>query len=321
MTQFGPQAIDAMTTWYEGCQRRTRKQFPMGTISGCLVLLERLQTNYDLSFANHITDNGYQVRGASGPNVRAILARFGETRPFTSEGGRTNRGLPRDVESLLAALESLGLDAEEEAGRNAILQQLQQFLVDRVREFHNQQRLVISYDSRKSTWQNVHDILNSAKEHQCYGAVAQYLVGAKLQLRFPNENIGNDSYSTADQPTGRDGDFTIGHTAFHVTVAPQPGLFLKCQANIRDGMRVFVLVPDDRLAAARQMADQAASEMIAAESIESFVGQNVEELSGFSKHELQREFLALLSLYNERVDATEMDKSMMIDIPGVLDQD
>jgi hypothetical protein len=39
------------------------------------------------------------------------------------------------------------------------------------------------------------------------GPVAQYLVGAKLALRFPTEKIGNESYSTADVQLNRPGDF------------------------------------------------------------------------------------------------------------------
>jgi len=45
-----------------------------------------------------------QIRGASGAAVAAILKEFGEERPFAKEGGRTNRGGPAEIKSLLVAL-------------------------------------------------------------------------------------------------------------------------------------------------------------------------------------------------------------------------
>jgi len=150
------------------------------------------------------------------------------------------------------------------------------------------------------------------------GAVAQYLVGAKLQLRFPNIDVSNDSYSTADDQLGRQGDFLIGDTAFHVTVAPMPAVYDKCKSNLDGGYRVYLLVPEDKVVGARQNAELAAAGKIAVEAIESFVGQNVEELSAFSQKMLLTEFQKLLEICNKRVDAAESDKSMMIEIPANL---
>jgi len=81
--------------------------------------------------------------------------------------------------------------------------------------------------------------------------VAQHLVGAKLEFRFPELAIGNESYSTADRQLGRPGDFLIGDVAFHVTVAPMPQLFDKCVVNVKEGYRPLLLVPDRTLSGAR----------------------------------------------------------------------
>jgi len=59
-------------------------------------------------------------------------------------------------------------------------------------------------------------------------------------------------------------------------------------------------------------------ERIAVESVESFVGQNIEELSFFTRDKLKNGFRRLLEAYNNRVDAAEMDKSMLVEIPGNL---
>jgi len=318
MSSKREQALGVFGEWYASVQKRAKRDFPKGTMAGCLVVLDHLKSDYDLDLNTHLTKNKGQVRGAGGGALRKILTAFGENRGFASEGGRTNRGLLGDIEGMLAALRPLELDAVPAAERQEVLTALQGFVVERVRDFHRRQRLRIAYDPSKSTWQNVHDILEEAREHGSDGPVAQYLVGAKLQLRFPDLTIGNESYSTADQQLGRAGDFLVGDTAFHVTVSPQDGLFVKCRRNLDDGLRVYVLVPERRLAAARQMADLAAEARIAVECIESFVGQNVEELSQFTESAVRSEFLNLLSLYNQRVDGTEMDKSMLIELPRNL---
>ena len=57
---------------------------------------------------------------------------------------------------------------------------------------------------------------------------------------------------------------------------------------------------------------------MAVESIESFVGQNVEEMASFSQGELCEKFYELPLVYNARVEAIEVDKSVMIEIPPNL---
>jgi hypothetical protein len=66
-------------------------------MAGALVVLEQLKENYDLNIDAHTAPGGSQVRGVSGAAVKRILETHDETRPFSSEGGRTNRGLRGDM--------------------------------------------------------------------------------------------------------------------------------------------------------------------------------------------------------------------------------
>lgn len=179
-------------------------------------------------------------------------------------------------------------------------------------------QIQIKMDPDLTTWHNISNMLSIAREIGKEGPLAQHLVGAKLELRFPKIKIGNESYSTADDQLGRPGDFCIGDTAFHVTVAPMPALYQKCQKNVDDGYRVYLLVPDRTLNGARQNADLILPGKVAVESIESFVSQNIEELSDFSKQKLAAGFRQLLETYNKRVDVCEIDKSMLIELPKNL---
>jgi len=103
-----------------------------------------------------------------------------------------------------------------------------------------------------------------------------------------------------------------------VTVSPTQALYQKSIQNLEAGLRVFLLVPDRFLVGARQNAQTTAADRIAVESIESFVANNIEELSQFAKNQLVGGFQRLLQKYNERVNAIELDKSLLIEIPRSL---
>ena len=312
-------ALQVFKEWYEKVPIRKSSGGPArGTIGAALIVLDRLKTDFDLNLDSHRAAGQSQIKGASGAAVARILSRYGESRPFIKEGGRTNRGGPGDIGKMLEAIGTVNLEQITVAERNEVLEYLQKFLVDKVCEYHNRQRLKVVYNPSQSTWQAVSDLLSLARDTGKEGPVAQYLIGAKLQLRFPHVKIGNESYSTADDQLGRPGDFLVGDTAFHVTVAPMPAVYEKCKRNIEDGFRVYLLVPDRSLIGTKQNAETVAPGKITVESIESFVGQNIEELSVFSKDRIVVGFHRLLETYNERVNETEMDKSMLIEIPRNL---
>ena len=305
--------------WYNALKVVKANNGPAnGSIATALVVLNRLQEDYNLNFSAHVADGGMQIKGASGAAVAAILKKFGEERPFAKEGGRTNRGGPSEVKSLLVMLEGLKLDNLTEKVRNEKIKGMQAFLVERVQDFHNRQKIKLTFNPAFSTWHIVHSLLLEAVAEGKAGYIAQHLVGAKLQLRFPNIQVSNESGSTADMQTQRPGDFLIGHTAFHVTVAPMQPVFDKCKHNISQGLKPFLLVPDSKLIGARQIAEQICEQQIEVESIESFVSQNINEISFFNKDNLTASFKQLIFIYNNRVDAIETDKSLMIELPSNL---
>ena len=311
--------LDAITNWYDKLPVHKASGGPAkGTIAAALVVLERLKGACDLELEAHRAPGGSQIKGASGQAVKKILERYGENRPFAKEGGRTNRGGPGDIKLLLDALKNTGIANFADEQRHAVLEELQRFLVGKVIEFHKKERIKLVYDASKTTWQAVQALLALARENGKEGPVAQHLVGAKLELRFPDKEIGSESYSTADDQLGRPSDFCIGDTSFHVTVAPMPALYQKCQKNLDDGYRVYLLVPDRTLSGARQNADLILPGKIAVESIESFVSQNIEELSYFSKKKLTCGFRKLIDTYNTRVERSETDRSLLIELPKNL---
>jgi len=311
-------ALHIFSTWF--CQLKVHKVSggpARGTIAAALLILEKLQAEFNLDLDSYRTQRGQtQIAGLSASAIAGILKKFGETRPFLREGGRTNRGGAGDMGRMLQSIAEMKLDRLPKSERNLVLQQLQLFLVKRINDFHNRQVLKVLYDPIFSTWQFIHNLLKVASERGKEGQIAQYLVGAKLQLRYPKVDVENYSYSTADEQLKRRGDFQINDTVFHITVSPMQAVYDKCKSNVDEGFRAYLLVPDRLLAAAKGNAEIHLPGRVFVESIESFIGQNVEELSAFSRSKLVGEFRQLLEIYNRRVDAIESDKSVLIEIPA-----
>ena len=161
-------------------------------------------------------------------------------------------------------------------------------------------------------------ILESARKRRKSGEVAEYLVGVKLALRFPRYEIRNSAASAADVQTEENGDFQINDCVFHVTMSPNTGHYDKCQRNLADGLRVFLLVPDSILAGARQNMQLATAGRASVEAIESFVSQNIEELSDFEGQKVPYNMRRLLETYNERIAKVETDLSLQIMIPNAM---
>lgn len=267
-----------------------------------------------------------QVRGLSGGKIRTILAAHNETRPFTSEGGRTSRRtlpLAHGLAAIIArAASSAGYSELSPDEQSEVQLSLQRWFVDRVREdYFARQRIEAEIDPSLPARVAVARLLANAGERSgnAAGALAQHLVGAKLALRFPEVDVSNHRYTTADQQTDRPGDFTVGDTAIHVTMAPSDPLLRKCAGNRAQGFRVLVLVPDSKVQAARQLAAlQDIDDRISVQAIEDFVGSNVEEMGGLDAARIRTGMRVLLETYNERVALIEPDPSIRIAIPANL---
>ena len=212
-------------------------------------------------------------------------------------------------------MDQLPLDSREcEIGK------MQAILADKARDIFNAEKISFDYRRDMTSREIVGAILASAGKRLRTGEVAEYLVGAKLSLRFPDYDIRNSAASAADRQMAEQGDFQINDCVFHVTVAPNRGHYDKCRRNLDDGFRVFLLVPDEILVGARQNAHQDSNGRVSVESIESFVSQNIEELSDFAGERVAQNLGRLIDEYNQRVAEVETDLSLQIRIPVALEK-
>lgn len=151
------------------------------------------------------------------------------------------------------------------------------------------------------------------------GAVAQHVVGAALCLHYPNVDIENHSYTTADEQTGRVGDFIVGGAALHVTTAPGESLMRKCEANLARELFPIVLTTRERVAAAEGLAGNFdITGQISVRDVGEFVADAIDISARFVRGQMATRLRELLDTYNMRVAATEPDPSLQVEIPDNL---
>ena len=147
------------------------------------------------------------------------------------------------------------------------------------------------------------------------GAVMQHLVGAKLEIALPRERIEHNSFSTADAPTARKGDFQIGSTVIHVTAAPSEALIRKCCDNLDGNLRPLIVTLKDKINVAYSLADNnGVADRIEILEIKQFIATNVLERSKFRTELRKEELRKLIDVYNRIVEEHETDPGMKIKI-------
>lgn len=86
--------------------------------------------------------------------------------------------------------------------------------------------------------------------------------------------------------------------------------------RVREGFRPVMLVPYDKVQFATGLFDsEGLGNRVGVQSIESFVGTNVEEMGGFSTSDIREGVAKLIRRYNERIYHCETDKSLMVEEP------
>ena len=310
--------------WYEA--QRNDGMVNRNVMAVGLIMCEHMSTHFPLDESIWFT--GTQVSLLGGNRIKKILARHGEERPFASEGGRTSRGsqdLARSFQEVVNGSVAAGEFGElDEDHQLSVIGRLQARMVGRIRaDFYDRQRLPLEIDFSKQTRYTIDVLLVAARKKggNTVGAVAQHLVGAILEIRHTDLVIENQSYTTADQQTGRAGDFMVNDTAIHVTVGPTEALVAKCQGNIEQGFRPLILTLEDRIGTARSLADYIGIEdRVAVRGVEEFVAGHIDEIARYSEPETRRVLRHLFDTYNARVEAAEPDPSLLVEIPENLTQ-
>jgi len=263
-----------------------------------------------------LTEGGGQVLGLGKGAVQAVLKRHGITRVLADEGGRTSRGSLKNMREYVAFLNKLNSNGDVD------LEAIETFWIERVHEFFAGKPFKIKLDAARSLRMVVRDVVAQAVERQktapgmyFSGAVLQHLVGAKLDCALGKGSVEHNSFSTADAPSSRAGDFLIGDVVIHVTTSPGEAVIEKCRENLNDGLRPMLVTLQRGLTVAEGLAGNAGlADRIDIFEIEQFVALNLYEWGKFGAEGRKTAVADLVKRYNEIVEKFETDPSLRIEL-------
>lgn len=266
--------------------------------------------------AKLVTTAQGQVLGLGKSAVQAILKDYGIIKVLAAEGGRTSRGSMGNMQDYVAFLNKQASRADFD------IKAVESWWIARVRDFFESSPLKLKVDTGSTLKACLTGIFEEAKRRQSenrgstvLGAVMQHLVGAKLEMLYPDQKIRHSGYSVADSPTGRSGDFEIGDCVIHVTTAPATLLLQKCIDNLDRGLRPLVISTNTGAAMAETLADQEGlSKRIEVLDITQFLVANMLEWTTFDGSKRRNTFEELIARYNAIVEACETDPSLKIEV-------
>lgn len=180
--------------------------------------------------------------------------------------------------------------------------------------------IMMSVADTKSIRQIILELFDAALERQressgtmVVGAALEHLVGAKLSIALPDVSILHKSFSSADAPSQAKGDFLVGDTAIHVTVAPAEALVRKCRRNLEEGLRPLVVTTESGVGGIRALAVNAdIADRIDVLEISQFLAINVYKWIGFKNQDRSLSLEKLIAAYNQIIDDCETDPSLKI---------
>lgn len=259
-----------------------------------------------------LTTSGGQVRGLGKSSVQSVLKRHGIDRVLAAEGGRTSRGSILKMRDYVAFLNQL--EGKVDLGT------IERYWVDQVRTFFASRPFTIKLDAARGLRSVVRDVLNQAIVRQrdgggtnYAGAVLQHLVGAKLDCALGPGKVEHNSFSTADAPSRREGDFTIGDVVIHVTTSPTEAVIKRCCKNLDNGYRPMLVTEDRGVTVAQELAKhQLIETRIDIFEVEQFLALNLYEFAQFEAAGRKTALTVLVTRYNEIVDKWETDPSLKI---------
>lgn len=288
-----------------------------GPLCVALVITRKaIKSGLPLDSAKLVTAAQGQVLGLGKSAVQAILGDHGITKVLATEGGRTSRGSMGNMQDYVAFLNSLT------KGNSLDLKAIEAWWADRVRDYFESSPLKLKVDTGSSLKACITGIFDEAKKRQSQnrgstvlGAVMQHLVGAKLEVLYPDQTIQHSGYSVADSPTGRSGDFQIGDCVIHVTTAPGAAVIQKCSDNLDKGLRPLVISTNAGAALAETLAEELGiNRRLEVLDITQFLVANMLEWTGFNGSQRRHTFEELIDRYNAIVEACETDPSLKIEV-------
>ena len=293
------QQKDSFGVWLDGYMKKGGADVPARLVT-VMALLERLQEQPSLTVADHVAESGMQLEEHNSYVARA-LQRFDIVSPL-KEFGRRSSNLHGWIGPLFDWLKSCGFASASVAEQQDLLLAVESAAAERLQVINQGKPLIARYN-KGTARAIIADILDQAQEKKRAKDVAEYLVGAKLQLRLGEDAVKPKNVNTPnlDQPA----DFPVGSAAIEVTVNPADSRHLSQIARILKDttLQVWLLVRLTDREKWQNVVDATFGEQagrVAIADIETFVGQNISEIGGFDETKVADALADLFKVYNER---------------------
>jgi hypothetical protein len=279
-----------------------RKLVP-ARLQAALLLLERLRDHPILVLDEHFSKPGSSGLTSHERYGNQAHQRFGLV-PINKNHGRRSSSLRDWGQELLDSLRAAGF--EDEGQRTQLIDTAQQFFAAPLRAIINEEPLEARLKNRTAE-AIIADLLKQAEEKGKTGDVAQYLVGAKLRLRFNRPfpavraNLGNRRSRT--DPHARLGDFSLEDGVIEVAVGLPDDAHLDQVTDILEESdnEVWLLTRAERVDVWKSelaKLEPKESRRIVVTSVEAFVGQNITELGSFAAKQKAQKLRELFDIYN-----------------------
>lgn len=282
------------------------RRFVPARLQAALALTERLRDVPSLAVGDHQYAPGsasLQLHVTYGDRAHQRL----KLSPVLQNHGGMSSNLPEWGQALLDAVATSGFSGVAPEVRSQIIDEAQAAIAAPLRRIIECPLEVRLRD--RTAEAVVSELLRAAEEKGKSGDVAQYLVGAKLALRFNREipvYPANKSDRTSHfDPDPRLGDFEIENAVIEVALGLPDDKHLQQIAEILENSdaEVWLLTRADRVSTWQNEIKAKKSiktNRVVVTSVEAFVGQNITELGEFSSKGKADRLRALFDLYNER---------------------
>jgi hypothetical protein len=285
---------------------RKARRFVPARLQAALALTERLRDVPSLSVGDHLyapASASLQSHVAYGDRAHQRL----NLSPVLQNHGRFSSKMSEWGQALLDAVAKTGFSDAPPEIRKRIIDDAQAEIAAPLRRLF-ETPLEVSLHERTAE-AVISDLLKAAEEKGKSGEVAQYLVGAKLALRFNREipvYPANKSDRTSHfDPAPRLGDFEMENAVIEVAVGLPDDKHLQQIAEIQEksDAEIWLLTRADRVEIwQRELKKEEGvdTKRVVVTSVEAFVGQNITELGEFSAKGKVERLRALFELYNTR---------------------
>jgi len=273
-------------------------------LQAALALLERLRDFPSVTLSDHTKSGSSGIISHESYGDKA-LERL-RLQPINKNHGRRSSNLPGWGQKLLDIVSQTGFATANSKTRQEIISEAQEVFAAPLRTILEQDPLEARLRGRTAE-AVLKELILAAENKGKSGDVAQYLVGAKLALRFkinvPIYPANKSDRTSYFDPAPRLGDFEIANAVIEVAVGPPDEKHLQQIEEIleKSEAEVWLLTRSDRVPAWEneiKTGDRIDTRRVVVTSVEAFVGQNVTELGTFSSKGKADNLKALFDLYN-----------------------